>query len=81
MGLDDACKRWQSVAPDNHPPCLDAAQRNVEFLFDKMFRDGLLLYPYKDHKAKLLGYLDDYAFFAVSQENVLTEYGVGIPTS
>jgi uncharacterized protein YyaL (SSP411 family) len=49
----------------NHPPCLDAAQRTVEFVFEKMFRDGLLLHTYKDHNAKLFGYLDDYAFIAV----------------
>jgi uncharacterized protein YyaL (SSP411 family) len=30
-----------------------------------MFRDGFLLHTYKDGQAKLLGYLDDYAFLAV----------------
>jgi uncharacterized protein YyaL (SSP411 family) len=30
-----------------------------------MFRGGLLLHTYKDGQAKLLGYLDDYAFLAV----------------
>ena len=43
---------------------LDAANRAVDFFFTKMFRDGFLLHTYKDGQAKLLGYLDDYAFFA-----------------
>jgi uncharacterized protein YyaL (SSP411 family) len=47
------------------PACMDAAQRTVEFIFDKMFRDGFLLHTYKGGQAKLLGYLDDYAFLAV----------------
>ena len=44
---------------------LEAAQRTVDFIFNRMFRDGLLLRAYKDGKAKLPGYLDDYAFLAV----------------
>jgi uncharacterized protein len=42
-----------------------AANQTIEFIFDKMFRDGFLLHTYKDGRAKLLGYLDDYAFLAV----------------
>ncbi len=43
----------------------EAARRTVEFIFSKLFRDGFLLHTYKDGQAKLLGYLDDYAFLAV----------------
>ncbi len=44
---------------------LAAARKTVDFIFSRMFRDGFLLHAYKDGKAKLLGYLDDYAFLAV----------------
>jgi uncharacterized protein len=44
---------------------LDTANRTLQFFFSKMFRDGHLLHTYKDGTAKLLGYLDDYAFMAV----------------
>ncbi len=44
---------------------VDTANRTIQFIFSKMFRDGHLLHTYKDGKAKLLGYLDDYAFLAV----------------
>jgi uncharacterized protein YyaL (SSP411 family) len=47
------------------PEYIEAAERTIKFMFAKMFRDGLLLHNYKDGQAKLLGYLDDYAFFAV----------------
>ena len=43
----------------------EATKRTIEFIFTKLFRDGFLLHTYKDGKAKLLGYLDDYAFLAV----------------
>jgi len=43
----------------------DAATRTVDCFFTKLFRDGFLLHTYKDGVAKLPGYLDDYAFFAV----------------
>jgi uncharacterized protein YyaL (SSP411 family) len=43
----------------------DAAMRTVEFIFSRMFRDGRLLHTYKDGVAKVLGYLDDYAFLGV----------------
>ena len=46
------------------PAYLDAADRTVDFLFSKMFRDGHLLHTYKSGTAKILGYLDDYAFLA-----------------
>ena len=44
---------------------ITAVTQTIEFIFDKMFRDGFLLHTYKDGQAKLLGYLDDYAFLAV----------------
>ena len=40
----------------------DAGARTVDFIFTRMFDNGLLLHTYKDGQAKLLGYLDDYAF-------------------
>lgn len=46
------------------PSSLAAARKTVDFIFTRMFRDGLLLHTYKDGQAKLLGYLDDYAFVA-----------------
>jgi uncharacterized protein YyaL (SSP411 family) len=44
---------------------IEAAERTITFMFAKMFRDGFLLHTYKDGQAKLLGYLDDYAFLAI----------------
>ena len=44
---------------------LEATERTIKFLFARMYRDGSLLHTYKDGQAKLLGYLDDYAFLAV----------------
>jgi uncharacterized protein YyaL (SSP411 family) len=58
-GLSEAIKISENSA------WIEAAQRTVEFVFNKMFRDGFLLHTYKDGQAKLLGYLDDYAFIAV----------------
>jgi len=58
-GLAEAIKLAGSSAG------IEAAQRTVDFIFAKMFRDGALLHTYKDEHAKLLGYLDDYAFVAV----------------
>jgi len=46
------------------PPYLEATKRTVDFLFTRMFRDGYLLHSYKSGMAKILGYLDDYAFLA-----------------
>lgn len=58
-GLADAIK----ISDD--PAWKSAARQTVEFIFSKLFRDGFLLHTYKDGQAKLLGYLDDYAFLAV----------------
>jgi uncharacterized protein YyaL (SSP411 family) len=41
---------------------LDAARRNARFVLANLQRDGLLLRSYKDGKAKLNAYLEDYAF-------------------
>jgi len=54
-----------AIKISDNSACVDAAQRTVDFIFTKMFRDGFLLHTYKDGRAKLLGYLDDYAFMAV----------------
>ena len=48
-----------------NPEYRNAAMRTVEFVFAQMFRDGRLLHTYKDGIAKILGYLDDYAFLAI----------------
>ena len=58
-GLAEAIK----ISPQ--PSYLDAAKRTIDFIYAKMFRDGFLLHTYKNGQAKLLGYLDDYAFLAV----------------
>ncbi|HEX8774966.1 MAG TPA: thioredoxin domain-containing protein [Pyrinomonadaceae bacterium] len=43
---------------------LSVAKRNARFVLDNLHRDGLLLRTYKDGRAKLNGYLEDYSFFA-----------------
>jgi uncharacterized protein len=58
-GLAEAIK----ISP--HATYERATRQTVEFIFSRMFRDGYLLHTYKDGIAKLLGYLDDYAFVAV----------------
>ena len=40
----------------------DIANRNAKFLLGTLFRDGRLLRTYKDGKANLNGYLEDYAY-------------------
>ena len=57
-GLADAIEITGNTAYRN------AATRSVEFIFSQMLRDGRLLHTYKDGVAKILGYLDDYAFLA-----------------
>ena len=44
------------------PIWLNSARRTVEFIRANLWRDGRLLVSYKDGKATLNGYLDDYAF-------------------
>ena len=58
-GLAEAIK----ISPQ--PAYLEAANRNLQFIFTKLFHDGRLLHVYKNGQAKLAGYLDDYAFLAV----------------
>ncbi len=41
---------------------LDSAERALEFLRSKLWRDGRLWVSYKDGRAKYAAYLDDYAF-------------------
>jgi hypothetical protein len=48
----------------DEPAFLDAARMTVGFVLREMRRDGHLLHVYKDGKAKLYGYLDDYANMA-----------------
>ncbi|MGH7827589.1 MAG: thioredoxin domain-containing protein [Candidatus Binatia bacterium] len=54
----------EAIKISRNPNYLGAANATVEFFFTQMFRDGYLLHVYKDDKAKLFGYLDDYAFLA-----------------
>jgi uncharacterized protein YyaL (SSP411 family) len=58
-GLAEAIK----ISPK--PEYAEAANRAVKFIFSKLFSDGHLLHTYKDGTAKLLAYLDDYAFLGV----------------
>jgi uncharacterized protein len=55
----------EAIKVTKNPAASAAAKQTVEFIFGSMFRDGFLLHTYKDGRAKLLGYLDDYAFLAV----------------
>ena len=48
----------------NRPELADAATRTVDFIHRTMWRDGRLLATYKDGRAHLKAYLDDYAFLA-----------------
>jgi len=43
---------------------LDAAEKCVNFIQEKLTKSGELLRTYKDGQAKLKAYLDDYAYFA-----------------
>jgi uncharacterized protein YyaL (SSP411 family) len=43
---------------------LEIARRNADFILDSLQKDGYLLRTYKDGKAKLNAYLEDYANFA-----------------
>jgi uncharacterized protein YyaL (SSP411 family) len=46
------------------PDLADAASAAADFLREKLWRDGRLLATYKDGRAHLPAYLDDYAFLA-----------------
>jgi uncharacterized protein YyaL (SSP411 family) len=41
---------------------MEIARRNARFVLDNLIQDGLLLRTYKDGRAKLNAYLEDYAF-------------------
>ena len=43
---------------------LDAAIKNASFMLETMIPQGRMLRTYRDGRAKLLGYLEDYAFVA-----------------
>jgi uncharacterized protein len=55
----------EALKISSKPSHLVAANRTIELIFTKLFRDGLLLHTYKGGTAKQLGFLDDYAFLAV----------------
>ncbi|MBI2457131.1 MAG: thioredoxin domain-containing protein [candidate division NC10 bacterium] len=59
-----ACAEAYTVLGD--AAALDAAVRSAEFVLAHLLRDGRLLRTFKDGRAKLNGYLDDYAFFAAA---------------
>ena len=48
----------------DRPEYLEAAVKNAEFLTSSMVKEGRLLRTYRNGEAKLLGYLEDYAFVA-----------------
>ena len=54
----------EAIKISRQPAYLDVANRTVDFIFTKLFRDGRLLHTYKSGTGKILGYLDDYAFLA-----------------
>jgi uncharacterized protein YyaL (SSP411 family) len=55
----------EALKISSKPSHLVAANRTIDLIFTKLFRNGLLLHTYKDGKAKQLGFLDDYAFLAI----------------
>ncbi len=48
----------------NRADYLQVAINNANFLWSELYKDGRLLRTYKDGRARLNGYLEDYAFFA-----------------
>jgi len=42
---------------------LDAAKNNISFIESNLFKNGTLLRTYKNGKAKINGYLEDYSYF------------------
>src|SRR5207302_2498722 len=48
----------------DRPDYLQIAENNAEFLLRELYRDGRLLRTYKDGRAHLNGYLEDYTFLA-----------------
>ncbi|MBI2985333.1 MAG: thioredoxin domain-containing protein [Deltaproteobacteria bacterium] len=54
----------EAIKLSDSPRYLEAATKTVNFIYTEMMRDGFLLHTYKGGQAKILGYLDDYAFLA-----------------
>ena len=50
----------------NEKKYFDAAEKCIDFIENNLVKDGKLLRTYKDGKAKLQGYLEDYSYFGVS---------------
>jgi uncharacterized protein YyaL (SSP411 family) len=48
----------------------DAALRSAEFLFDTLVKDGRVLRSYKDERARIAGYLEDYASLGLAALSV-----------
>jgi uncharacterized protein YyaL (SSP411 family) len=48
----------------DRPDYLQVATSSAEFLLRELYRDGRLLRTYKDGRARLKGYLEDYTFLA-----------------
>lgn len=48
----------------DRPDYLQVASKNAHFLLDQLRQNGRLLRTYKDGRARLNGYLEDYAFLA-----------------
>ena len=48
----------------DRPDYLQVAANNAEFLLRELYRDGRLLRTYKEGRARLNGYLEDYTFLA-----------------
>ncbi len=52
----------EAAAILNRPDYLAVAKQNARFVLEKLRREGLLLRTYKEGRAKLNAYLEDYAF-------------------
>ncbi|MFN2645905.1 MAG: thioredoxin domain-containing protein [Burkholderiales bacterium] len=60
------------------PEWLRSARRALQFIRTRMWRDGRLLATYKDGRAHLNAYLDDYAFLiAALLETMQAEFSLG----
>ncbi|MBI4488402.1 MAG: thioredoxin domain-containing protein [Deltaproteobacteria bacterium] len=54
----------EAIKVSANPRYLEAAAKTVNFIFTQLVQDGFLLHTYKEGRARLHGYLDDYAFMA-----------------
>ena len=57
----------------DRPEWIDSARRSLEHIRAKMWRDGRLLATYKDGRAHLAAYLDDYAFLIAASLELLQD--------